>query len=889
MDLIQKLASYRNPELSETLEDIKKCCLRIIWKNSLLPWFTNHDVSHSEEIIHLLGQLLEPIKESSDFLSEHELFILLASAYLHDIGMQCLKVDDITIENLTQIEYEVIRKRHAQESYHIILKGVARKLDRDDFHLPHIDEEYLPLIAKISKGHATGFYKEIIEEFAQEQTYAKNRPIRGRLLTSLLMIGDELDMQGKRVDFTKIAHYTLSAHSQVHWYKHHYVEFIEMKNGAPHLILKFPQNSHAYQELIQEMIEKKLKEQIEKVKPILRESTSGRLHLDENLNTEIRIDRTPTTRELPKDALRELRKMLGKDEPKISSAEAEVSEVNLIYPKPSPLFTGRIEKLEKFKEVLECSSIISIEGLGGIGKTEFAAKCLEDFVPKEKVVWFDCLQDSKLDALIDRAGFSEVIKGENKTELAKFSGFADLIERKGKIIFLDNFQEVMDDSFGKFLQFSERRLLQAKIILIAREHPEFEGVRIVPIKLPGLENDSIEYSKKIIDSFYADVTVSDHELTDVCDNLDGHPLAIELAIQLLHYGESAQDIIPKIVSLKGKSEELSRRLLDEIFNHPKSTELEKRFMLNFSVLRGKVDKKALHSILDGDDTTLYRLIDKHMITRTDSLYCTHPLVKEFCYYRLDNKKEVHKKTAEYFKTIRKEYFDPLLEEEIFYHLLQSGHFQETADLISEKGDKFILSGYTNSLKEKIDTIISKNIIRPDFFLFYGDIAQIKGDWKDASHCFDKAFSFPEVEEKISAKAYLKYGEMLYRQGEVKESLSYFEDSCKICKKIPYPKGEARSLNDIGLVYKTFGNLSQAEGKINEALQIYKDIDDLEGIATSLNNIGSVLHSKGDLKGALDKHNESLAIRKEIGDKSGIAGSLNNIVKEICETSGFVGP
>jgi len=872
MDLIEKLKPCS--ELSESLESIKRWCLKV-WENPLLPWFTNHDVKHSEEIIHLLGQILEPIEESNIFLNEHELFILLASAYLHDIGMQYLKVDNKAIENLTQDEYNKIRKNHAAESYEIILTNIEKKVLRDNFHPPIIDEEYLPIIASVSKGHASDYFDEIITTFYEVPAFAKNRKIRGPLLTSLLMIGDELDMQFKRVDFSKLSQFTLSAFSQVHWYKHHYVEFIEVKNAKIHLSLKFPKNADAYQMLFQEWIETKLKEQIAKVNPAFEECTKGKLYLVEDLQTTVRTDETPLRRPLPDNALEELIRVVKKDARSIVTLEDSKKSISSL-PKPRSIFTGRKKELARFKEALDTANIISIEGLGGIGKTEFAAKCIEDFIPEEKVVWVDCVRDTKLDALIDLAGFSDVLKGENKTELAKCSGFTDLIERDEKCIFLDNYQEVTDSAFGKFFQFSERRLQKAKIILIAREHPAIGSVRILPVTLSGLENDSLEYAKRIIEPFHHDIDVSDNDLENICDKVDGHPLAIDFAIQLLHYGESPQNIIPKIVSSKGKNEKLSHRLLDEIFNHPKSTEEEKRFILKFSALRGKVDKKAIHSLFGDDDSTLYTLMDKHMITHAEGLYATHPLIREFCYLRLEHKKEIHSEISEYLKTKRQERFDPLLEEEIFYHLLHSEHFQELADLISEKGEEFILSGHTNSLKEKIDIIRSKGMEKPELFIFYGDIAQISGNWKNASHYFERAFSFPGVDEKISAEAFIKYGEMLYRKGEVKKTLSYFQDAYNTCQKIHYQKGQARSINDIGLMYKTFGNLSDAEEKINEALGIYQNIKDKVGIATSLSNIGLVLHNKGDLKGALDKYQESLNIQQEIGNKSGIASSLNNI-------------
>ena len=212
MDLKEKLKLH--PDLSPILEEIEKSCHKI-WSNILLPWFTNHNVSHSNEIIHLLGQILSPIENTPDWLNEHELFILLASAYLHDIGMQYLKVDNISINKLTLNEYEFIRKRHAEESHDIILKRLKKRLDRDDFYLPIIEDDYLQVIAKVSKGHATDFFEEIINYFQKNPAKPLNRPVRGELLTSLLMISDELDLHNKRARFIETAKFNLSDFSAI--------------------------------------------------------------------------------------------------------------------------------------------------------------------------------------------------------------------------------------------------------------------------------------------------------------------------------------------------------------------------------------------------------------------------------------------------------------------------------------------------------------------------------------------------------------------------------------------------------------------------------------------------------------------------------------------------
>ena len=106
-----------------------------------------------------------------------------------------------------------------------------------------------------------------------------------------------------------------------------------------------------------------------------------------------------------------------------------------------------------------------------------------------------------------------------------------------------------------------------------------------------------------------------------------------------------------------------------------------------------------------------------------------------------------------------------------------------ADLITEKGEEFILTGNTNSLKEMIDKVIAKGIERAVFYVYYGDISTIRSKLNEASEFYEKAFAFTGVDEKVMAEAYIKYGEMLFRRGSVKESHKYFEDAYVMCKKV----------------------------------------------------------------------------------------------------------
>lgn len=297
----------KDDKLYSQFEDIKQFSKKI-WENNFMPWFTNHDSEHSKEIISLLNQVLEPLSSSNAyFLNNHEIYILLSAAYLHDIGMQHLKKSGKSIDALTLEDYESVRKWHASESFKIII-GRFKTLERDEYRFPDIEERYIPAIAKVSKGHATDFFEEVIDGLKKNPETPVNREVRCELLTALLMIGDELDLHGKRVDFSKLQHFSPSDFSLSHWYKHHYVDLVKVNYGAVKLHLKFPENSESYQDIIKNEIVDKLAVQIDKVKAIFREQTHGLLSLSiSKSDVNVLYDDTGIKRPMPEELIKYFR------------------------------------------------------------------------------------------------------------------------------------------------------------------------------------------------------------------------------------------------------------------------------------------------------------------------------------------------------------------------------------------------------------------------------------------------------------------------------------------------------------------------------------------------------------------------------------------------------
>src|SRR5262249_9077155 len=91
------------------------------------------------------------------------------------------------------------------------------------------------------------------------------------------------------------------------------------------------------------------------------------------------------------------------------------------------------------------------------------------------------------------------------------------------------------------------------------------------------------------------------------------------------------------------------------------------------------------------------------------------------------------------------------------------------------------------------------------------------------------------------------------------------------------KGEARALNNLGVMAQRRGDGLAAVDRFNRALEIYRPLGAPADVAAELNNLGFVYSSiLADYDQALSYHLESLKTREPLGDKNAIALSMNNI-------------
>jgi hypothetical protein len=275
IDLEKQLAelSENEPplELDRRLQRVKASA-RAIWEHPRLPWFTDHTAQrHSPRIIQLLGQALDDLQEAPQALTRSELYVLLAAAYLHDIGMQDFRHDGKAPEAFGIEDYEFIRRRHPRRGRELV---VQRSLN------------------------------------AGLNAAPENVPLRGEALAALLLMADELDIHEDRATFPK--ELDLSPLASMHHHLNHYVTRVELVRGTTRsqrsirLFLTLPADAEAYGRNVIRSIGEKLARQATLTNGVLERTLDGGISWSLPIIMRVARDDSGARRALPQAAQQQL-------------------------------------------------------------------------------------------------------------------------------------------------------------------------------------------------------------------------------------------------------------------------------------------------------------------------------------------------------------------------------------------------------------------------------------------------------------------------------------------------------------------------------------------------------------------------------------------------------
>lgn len=236
--------------LHENLQAIRRAADRIFAARPI-SWYTDHGITHSERVIKKIIDIVNILPEKHR-LSKDEWFTLLASCYLHDIGMSYLKIAKKTYP-YDEKDFEVIRTRHPQASAQLILENAYYLEDPKQVIPLEIDSDYAKAVSLVSKAHGIDFFSETLPELDKLKSIHSDAEFRGPLLAALLLMGDELDLDSRRSKhlITPLAEWAdYPPESILHIYRHHYIRAANVRHfrgfGQIYLEMEFPAESEDY-------------------------------------------------------------------------------------------------------------------------------------------------------------------------------------------------------------------------------------------------------------------------------------------------------------------------------------------------------------------------------------------------------------------------------------------------------------------------------------------------------------------------------------------------------------------------------------------------------------------------------------------------------------------
>jgi len=571
--------------------------------------------------------------------------------------------------------------------------------------------------------------------------------------------------------------------------------------------------------------------------------------------------------------------------------EVQAAKDRYNLPAPISSFIGRHAELADLGRLLDEARLVTLTGVGGVGKTrlalEAAAGAALQFEDGAAFVDFAPLADPGLVPrhVASALGLTEQPGRPSDRQLADHLRDAELL------LLLDNCEH-LHEACGDLALNLLSGCPALRILATSRRSLGLEGeidYPVPPLALPPLGADPAElHASEAVRLFLTrarearpklDVTASLEDAGEICRELDGIALAIELAAaraKALSLDEIAAKLADRfrfLVSWRRLTPARHRTLRETMdWSYELLSEDEQAFLARLSAFAGDfTPQAAAHVCLDADDERalelVSRLINASLVIAEDrgdeTRYRLLETVREYAAERLVERGETD--------SIRSRHVAwALAFAEDAEPKLTGGEQTHWFAILEREADNLRAALAYGSTGDDAELSLRLAIALSRFWYVRGHLAE-------GRRWLERALDNTEGQvPALRRRALTATASIALLQGDYGVATVLAEQALAAARDSDDPAAVANALSNLGAIVLATGDTKRAGGLLAEAVTLARDAGDQRVAALAINNFGDLALTAGDYERAEPLFEESLDLLRARGDTANIARSLFNL-------------
>jgi len=604
-------------------------------------------------------------------------------------------------------------------------------------------------------------------------------------------------------------------------------------------------------------------------------------------------------------------------------APSEAPATRRHLPVPLSDLIGREEETREILEWMKRRRLLTLLGTGGIGKTRLAIAVAEAAMPRfEQGVWFVDLAPLSDPAHVPQAAAKALGIAEEPGR-PLMETLIEGLSSRSLLLVLDNCEHLLD-ACAELAHTLLTSWPTLSLLATSRQALNVMGEQVyaVPsLPVPPMErsrHDVLEKDPHFLMEYEAIRLFVDRAtrvnsafrlnrrsalaVVEICRQLDGIPLAIEMAaarLRSLSVGEIQARLADRFRLLTSGNrgvlprQQTLRAAID--WSYDQLSDEERTLLCRLSVFAGGWTPEAAESVCGNDNEeadggreadgrdrfappslpfevaeTLASLVDKSLVLRRQGeeeavRYGMLETIRQYGVERLEERGErpqIRRRHRDYFLQWvgrnQRHYSGP-------------GRLPWLLELETEHDD----------LRHALTFCLEDDETGEEGLLLAGALWRFwltRGPMAEGSAYFTALLARPGAQTPTQARSLALNGAgvLALFQGNYASSRALHEEGLKICRESGDRTGMAFALSNLGNVFATQSDYASARLLYTEGLEIFRELGDREAIGNLLNNLSNITMEQCDYDAALPLQQESLEICRAAGNKESIAQSLNNL-------------